>query len=92
MFVCITCHQPYQKISTACRNMSTDVSAHFVHEGQSGTDESAQALTQKNWKSPALSLNHGCGGGGGIFLVRKDFGRRFNNSFPACAFYIFKWR
>ena len=28
--------------------------------------------------------------GGGFFLACEDFGRMFNNSFPACAF--FKWR
>ena len=28
-------------------------------------------------------------GGGGFFLVCKDFGRMFDNSFPACAFFFF---
>ena len=28
-------------------------------------------------------------GGGGFFLACKDFGRMFDNSFPACAFFFF---
>ena len=32
-------------------------------------------------------------GGGGFFLVCEDFGRVFENSFPACTFFFFlKWR
>ena len=27
------------------------------------------------------------GGGGGFFLACEDFGRMFDNSFPACAFF-----
>ena len=34
--------------------------------------------------------------GGGFFLACEDFGRMFDNSFPACAsiffFFLFKWR
>ena len=30
----------------------------------------------------------GGGGGGGLFLVCEDFGRMFDNSFPACAFFL----
>ena len=29
------------------------------------------------------------GWGGGFFLVCEDFGRMFDNSFPACAFFLF---
>ena len=29
--------------------------------------------------------------GGRFFLTCKDFGRMFDNSFPACAFFL-KWR
>ena len=29
-------------------------------------------------------------GGGGFFFTCKDFGRMFNNSFPACTFFPFK--
>ena len=34
------------------------------------------------------------GGGGGIFLACEDFGRMFDNSFPACvSFFLFlKWK
>ena len=33
------------------------------------------------------------GEGGGFFLACEDFGRMFDNSFPACAFFFFlKWR
>ena len=33
----------------------------------------------------------GCGSscGGGFFLACEDFGRMFDNSIPACAFFIF---
>ena len=30
--------------------------------------------------------------GGGFFLACQDFGRMFDNSFPACAFFFLKWR
>ena len=30
------------------------------------------------------------GGGGGFFLACKDFGRMFDHSFTACAFYFFE--
>ena len=29
------------------------------------------------------------GGGGGFFLMCKDLGRMFDNSFPTCAFFFF---
>ena len=29
---------------------------------------------------------------GGFFLSCEHFGRMFGNSFPACAFFFFKWR
>ena len=32
-----------------------------------------------------------CCGGGGFFFTFEDFGRMFNNSFPACTFFL-KWR
>ena len=33
------------------------------------------------------------GSGDGFFLVCKDFGRMFDHSLPACAFFLlFKWR
>ena len=31
----------------------------------------------------------GSGGGGGFFLACEDFGRMFNDPFPACAFFFF---
>ena len=31
-------------------------------------------------------------GSGGFFLVCDDFGRMFDHSFPACAFFFWKWR
>ena len=31
----------------------------------------------------------GSGGGGGFFLACEDFGRMFDISFPACAFFFF---
>ena len=34
---------------------------------------------------------HPYGGSGGFFLACEDFGRMFDNSFPACAFSL-KWR
>ena len=35
----------------------------------------------------------GGGGGGGFFLACEDFGRMFDNLFPACVFFFFfKWR
>ena len=35
-----------------------------------------------------LSIDPKCGGGSGFFLVCEDFGRMFDNSFPACAFFF----
>ena len=37
------------------------------------------------------AVHNGDSGGGGFFLACEDFGRMFDNSFPACAF-LFKWR
>ena len=31
----------------------------------------------------------GGGGSGGFFLACEDFGRMFDHSFPACAFFFF---
>ena len=31
---------------------------------------------------------HPYGGSGGFFLACEDFGRMFDNSFPACAFFF----
>ena len=37
-------------------------------------------------------MNYGeFSGGGGFFLACEDFGRMFDNSFSACAFFL-KWR
>ena len=34
-------------------------------------------------------MNYGeFSGGGGFFLACEDFGRMFDNSFPACAFFF----
>ena len=33
-----------------------------------------------------------CTGGSGFFLACNDFGGRFDDSFPDCAFCFFKWR
>ena len=33
----------------------------------------------------------GSGLGDGLFLASEDFGRMFDNSFPACTFFL-KWR
>ena len=43
--------------------------------------------------TPAHTVIYG-GGGDGLFLACEDFGRMFDNSFPACVFIIFflKWR
>ena len=35
-----------------------------------------------------VNAGGGGGGGGGLFLVCEDFGRMFDNSFPACAFFL----
>ena len=37
----------------------------------------------------------GSGGGGGVFLACEDLGGRFDDAFPACAFFVcfvLKWR
>ena len=34
-----------------------------------------------------MELTGGARGGGGFFLVWEDFGRIFDHSFPACAFF-----
>ena len=31
-------------------------------------------------------------GGGSFILACEDFGRMFDNSFPACTFFVLKWR
>ena len=49
------------------------------------TDELKLILT---WIQPLSSWAH-CGGGGGFFLACKDFGKMFNNAFPACAIFFF---
>ena len=33
-------------------------------------------------------IKSGGGGGGGFLLACEDFGRMFDNSFPACAFFF----
>ena len=38
-----------------------------------------------------VKLGDNGGGGGGFFLACKDFWRMFDNSVPACAFFL-KWR
>ena len=35
-----------------------------------------------------VNAGGGGGGGGGLFLACEDFGRMFDNSFPACAFFL----
>ena len=35
-----------------------------------------------------LGVKSGGSGGGGFFLANEDFGGRFDESFPACAFFI----
>ena len=37
----------------------------------------------------SIGLEHYSGDGGGIFLASEDFGRMFDNTFPACAFFFF---
>ena len=53
-------------------------------------------LSQKtnitNHKLQSQTLSTGGGGGGGFFLACEDLGRVFDNSFPACIFFFFKWR
>ena len=34
-------------------------------------------------------MKHSTCGGGGFFLARENFGRMFNDPFPACAFFFF---
>ena len=45
-------------------------------------------------KITSLSTGMSSGSGGGFFLMCKDLGRMFDDSFPACAFLnsILKWR
>ena len=44
----------------------------------------------KVWRHPRILERYGGGGGGGFFLACEDFGRMFDNLFPAFAF--FHWR
>ena len=57
--------------------------------------ETKESLTVPLPKKGNLKQKHDYCGGGGFFLACEDLGKMFNNSFPACFFFLFfflKWR
>ena len=51
----------------------------------------AEEVVMDQWVGGGVSMRGGGGGLGGFFLVGEAFGRKFYKTFPACAFFCFRW-
>ena len=56
-----------------------------------GWNDSLNGLIE-NWRTNKTKTRKGIYTCGGFFLSCENFGRMFDNWFPACAFFFFKWR
>ena len=76
--------EPYQTAYLLTKNivvLSWKMAGAWARRQEKGEDRKSTRTRQKN--------KRGDTDGGGLFLACEEFGRMFDNSFPACTFYFF---
>ena len=77
------------RFKTGGRHQTSPASLRGVDYGMFNMKSTAKAISGQNYIHQIISKSRCGGGGGGFFLTCEDFGGRFNDSFPACAFFFF---